>query len=139
MWIPFFSAIAAVLAGPAEPQQPPSAPASIVFFDIAGENSDRLQTFYAEVFGWRAGAGGQLSIPISAPIAATIRQDPAEKRLYIGVGNITATLALIKEKGGTIDAPRFEVKGVAVLALFRDPAGNPMGLVELENGKRKIP
>ena len=139
MWIAFLSYMAAVLAGPAELQQSPSAPAPIVFFDIAGENVTRLRTFYAEVFGWRAGADGQISIPISAPISATIRQDPTEKRLYIGVGNITATLAQIKAQGGTIDAPRFEVKGVAVLALFRDPAGNPMGLVELENGKRKIP
>jgi predicted enzyme related to lactoylglutathione lyase len=45
----------------------------------------------------------------------------------------------IKARGGAIDAPRFEVKGVAILALFRDPAGNPMGLLELENGKPKVP
>jgi len=31
------------------------------------------------------------------------------------------------------------VKGVVILALFKDPAGNPMALVEMENGKAKIP
>jgi predicted enzyme related to lactoylglutathione lyase len=115
----------------------PAAP--IVFFDLAGPNAPQLQAFYADVFGWRAGETGQMMIPITAPIPAAIRQDPAEKRIYIGVDHITARLEQIKTHGGTIDAPRFEVKGVAVLALFKDPAGNPMGLVELQNGKPRIP
>jgi hypothetical protein len=34
---------------------------------------------------------------------------------------------------------RFEVPGVVVLGLFKDPDGNPMGLVEMENGKAKVP
>jgi predicted enzyme related to lactoylglutathione lyase len=36
-------------------------------------------------------------------------------------------------------APRFEVPGVVVLGLFTDPAGNSMGLVEMQDGKPKIP
>jgi len=31
------------------------------------------------------------------------------------------------------------VPGRVVLAVFKDPAGNSVGLVELENGKAKIP
>ena len=120
-------------------QQQPSSPAPIVFFDIAGPKTEELQACYADLFGWHAGIGGQLSIPITSPIPAAIRRDPAEKRVYLGVENITAKLEQIKARGGTIDAPRFEVKGIAVLALFKDPAGNPMGLVELQNGKPKIP
>src|SRR5688572_32863088 len=77
----------------------------------------------------RDAARGQLSIPITSPVPATIRQDPAEKRVYLGVENITVKLEQIKARRGTIEAPRFEVKGVAVLALFRDRAGNRMGLV----------
>lgn len=34
--------------------------------------------------------------------------------------------------------PRFEVKGVVILGLFTDPAGNGMGLVEMTGGKPKI-
>ena len=108
-------------------QQTPSSPAPIVFFDIAGPEAEKLQAFYADLFGWRAGIGGQLSIPITSPVPATIRQDPAEKRVYVGVENITAKLEQIKARGGTIDAPRFEVKGVAVLALFEIPRGIPWG------------
>jgi predicted enzyme related to lactoylglutathione lyase len=80
-----------------------------------------------------------MNVPITSPVPASIRQDPTEKRIYIGVDNVTAKLEQIKARGGTIDAPRFEVKGVVVLGLFKDPAGNPMGLIELENGKPKIP
>ena len=40
---------------------------------------------------------------------------------------------------GTVDAPGFEVPGVTVLGLFRDPAGNPMGLVEMDGDSPRIP
>jgi len=114
-------------------------PAPIVFFDIAGHEIGVLQKFYADLFGWRSAANGRLSIPISSPVPSTFRADPAEKRIYIGVENVAKKLEEIKTRGGTIDAPRFEVPGVAVLGLFKDPAGNPMGLVEMENGKPRVP
>ncbi len=68
-----------------------------------------------------------------------IRQDPAEKVLYLGVDDITAKLSQVVANGGEVDQARFEVPGVVVLGLFKDPAGNLMGLVEMENGAAKIP
>ena len=59
--------------------------------------------------------------------------------VYVGVDDITATLARVKERGGTIRFLRLEVPGRVVLAVFKDPAGNSVGLVELENGKAKVP
>lgn len=41
--------------------------------------------------------------------------------------------------GGSVDTPRFEVPGVVVLGLFKDPAGNEMGLVEMEGDKPRVP
>ena len=78
-------------------------------------------------------------MPVVSPLPGLIRPDPAEKRIYIGVEDIAAKLEEIVERGGLVDAPRFEVPGVVVLGLFKDPAGNPMALVEMENGKPKIP
>ena len=114
-------------------------PAPVVFFDIAGPDSSRLKQFYSELFGWDIGAGGNFATPSVSPLPATIRQDPAEKRIYIGVEDVAAKLAEIAANGGSIDAPRFEVPGVVVLGLFKDPAGNPMGLVEMQDGKAKVP
>ncbi len=115
--------------------------APIVFFDIAGPASAKQAEFYEQVFGWKAGAGGIFSVPVSGPmLPGTLRSDPAGKVIYLGVADIAATQKEIIEHGGRIVAPRFEVKGVAVLGLFADPAGNGMGLVELaSDGKPKVP
>ncbi len=112
--------------------------ASIVFLDLAGPDRVALQTFYSTLFGWDATAAG-FSIPVRTPLSAAIREDPAEKRLYVGVDDITATLEQVRALGGSIDKPRFEVPGVVILGLFKDPAGNPMGLVEMEDGTHKVP
>jgi len=110
----------------------------IVFLDIAGPDAASLRSFYSDVFGWEA-ATAQFAVSVAAPLSATIREDPAEKRLYLGVDDVTAKLAEIQSHGGSIDAPRFEVSDVVVLGLFRDPAGNPMGLVEMGNGGPRVP
>ena len=43
-------------------------------------------------------------------------------------------------RGGTIRYPRFEVPGRVILAsVVKDPAGNSIGLVEMENGMARVP
>jgi predicted enzyme related to lactoylglutathione lyase len=114
-------------------------PAPIVFLDIAGPDLARQVAFYRSVFEWDIQPDGRFSAPVTLPLGAVLRQDPPDKILYVGVDDVTATLALIVANGGAIIQPRFEVKGVVVLGLFTDPAGNSMGLVELEDGKPKVP
>ena len=111
----------------------------IVFFDIAGPDDAALESFYSSVFGWELDQAGQFGVPVTTPIKGAIRKDPAEQRIYLGVPDVTATLSLIEQSGGTVDEPRFEVSGVVVLGLFRDPAGNPMGLVEMDEDSPRIP
>jgi len=115
-------------------------PAPIVFFDIAGPDLATQSAFYRDVFGWQTGPGGTLSVPVSgSPLAGALRQDPTNKVLYLGVDDVTASLARVVQHGGKIVQPRFEVKGVVVLGLFTDPAGNAMGLVEMSGGHPKVP
>ena len=111
----------------------------VVFFDIAGPDDAALRDFYSSVFEIEFDDGGQFSLPVNPPISGMIRKDPAEKRIYLGVPDVTESLAKIEEAGGTIDAARFEVPGVVVLGLFRDPAGNPMGLVEMDGDTHRVP
>jgi uncharacterized protein len=111
-------------------------PAPIVFFDIAGPDSAKQKAFYSGVFGWSIDGAGRIG---NAGLPGTLRQDPADKGIYIGVPDVTAALKQIEAAGGTVIAPRFEVPGVVVLGLFKDPAGNTMGLVEMKDGKPKIP
>ncbi|MEO0607257.1 MAG: hypothetical protein AAFY82_03440 [Pseudomonadota bacterium] len=111
----------------------------IVFFDLAGPDEAQLRAFYASVFDWPCGQPGSFSPGNGANLEAMIRQDPAEKVLYIGVPDVTATLQAVEQAGGTIDVPRFERPGIVVLGLFLDPAGNRMGLVEMDGDQPRIP
>ncbi len=114
-------------------------PTPIIFFDIAGPDDVELRDFYSRLFGWSSAEDGRFTVGVTSPLQAAIRKDPAEKRIYLGVEDVAAKLKEVQVAGGSIDAPRFDVPGVVILGLFRDPAGNPMGLVEIENGERKIP
>ena len=107
--------------------------------DFAGPDDGALSRFYTSVFQWEIDQQGKFAVSVSGAIDCAIRKDPAEKRIYIGVPDVAAHLSLIEQEGGTIDVPRFEVPGVVVLGLFRDPAGNPMGLVEMDGDKLRIP
>jgi len=111
----------------------------IVFFDIAGHDDQQLRTFYSKIFGWEFDEASQFTVNVVTPLGAAVRKDPTEKRIYIGVTDINESLSLVEEYGGSVDQSRFEVPGVVILGLFRDPAGNEMGLVEMEGDKPKIP
>lgn len=113
--------------------------APLVFFDIAGPDQPELKDFYASVFGWRIGEDGKFSTTVMSPLDSAIRQDPAEMRLYVGVPDVSEALDRIEAHGGKTEQARFEVPGVVILGLFRDPAGNPLGLVELDGDDVKIP
>ncbi|QEH32506.1 Glyoxalase-like domain protein [Aquisphaera giovannonii] len=117
----------------------PIAGSPIVFLEIAGPDDLALRDFYAGTFGWPVEPSGQVRVEATTPLGGAFRKDPVDKRIYIGVPDVTATLAEVQARGGTVDAPRFEVPGVVVLGLFRDPAGNTMGLVEMEGDRPKIP
>lgn len=105
--------------------------APIVFFDIAGPDGGRLKAFYATVFDWRIDVGSTFNLSATVGLRGAIRQDPAEKILYLGVENIDFTLIRIEANGGETVVPRTVVLGVVTYALFTDPAGNRMGLAEL--------
>ena len=113
--------------------------APVVFFSIFGPESEQLQRFYAGLFEWAIAPSGDLMTAVLSPLPANISKGEAETIVYVGVNDINATLAKVKERGGTIRFPRFEVPGRVVLAVFKDPAGNSVGLVEMENGKAKVP
>jgi predicted enzyme related to lactoylglutathione lyase len=131
-------ALTLAVAGPAAAGA--AMPAPIVFFDIAGPDAAAQSAFYRDVFDWRTGPGGVLSAPVSGPsLAGALRQDPADKVIYLGVEDVAATLDKVLAHGGKIVRKRFEVKGVVVLGLFTDPAGNAMGLVEMRDGKPVTP
>ena len=134
-----------LLAAPALAAPGPITQAPIVFFDIAGPDLTSQSDFYKAIFGWQVGPTGSLSVPTTNPLPGNLRverptQGPlAERVFYVGVPDIDATLAKITALGGSTVFPRTEVPGVVVLALFKDPAGNRMGLVEMDGDAPMVP
>jgi uncharacterized protein len=118
----------AAYAGDAQLSAGKAMPAPIVFFDIAGPDAAKLSSFYAKTFGWNIDAKNAID---TGALKGTLRQDPPEKIIYIGVADINVSLKQITDAGGTVDTPRMVVPNVVTFALFKDPAGNRMGLVEL--------
>jgi len=120
-------------------------PAPIVFFDIASSSTEGQAEFYNAVFDWGVAPDGRFAVPVLSPLPASLRAEPSlptsvtERVLYIGVPDITACLETIVAHGGTVVFPRFEVPGVVCLSMFTDPAGNRMGLVEMDGPSPKIP
>jgi len=102
-------------------------PAPVVFFDVAGPDSAKLKSFYGDNFGWNIDAANGIAAP---NLNGTIRQDPPETLIYLGVSDIDAALKKIVASGGSVALPRTVVPNVVTFALFKDPAGNRMGLVE---------
>ncbi len=126
---PLLAAVSAALVSSlaATADGAPMSGSPIVFFDIAGPDMARLKAFYADNFGWNIAASGGISTP---GLPGTLRQDPPEKIIYIGVGDLDAAIAKVKASGGTIETPKLPTPTGETFVLIRDPAGNRMGMVQ---------
>ena len=109
----------------------------VVHWEIQSMDPGRLHSFYTNVFGWKidtnnpmgygmvqSGGGGG----IGGGIGGT--QMPASKVLvYASVPSIESVLSLVSQHGGRTVMPRQDI-GPVIMALYEDPEGNLMGLVE---------
>jgi hypothetical protein len=102
--------------------------APIVFFDIAGPDAATLKAFYAGNFGWSIDADNLIK---AGALDGALRQDPAEKIIYIGVPDLDAAIAKVNASGGKVVTPKIPIP-TGTFVLFADPAGNRMGLVQLK-------
>jgi len=49
---------------------------------------------------------------------------------YVGTDDVDATLAKLTKLGGKTLAPKAEIPGVGWFAIFADPSGNKVGLLQ---------
>ena len=105
-------------------------PTPIVYFDIAGPDGSAQRAFYQSVFDWEIGPGASIAAASTGGLRGGLREDPPSTVLYLGVPDVDAALGAIRAAGGTVMLPRTVVPGVVTFALFRDPAGNVLGLAE---------
>lgn len=113
----------------------------VVHWEIMGGEEGALPRFYSELFGWSmqtppgfpdyhmvdAGQSG-----VGGAVGSGDEQTPRRVTLYVEVDDATAHLAKAEAAGGTTVMPRTVLPGMVAMAMFADPAGNIVGLVEAE-------
>ena len=108
----------------------------VVWFEVLADESDRLQAFYAELFGWKIDAknpmrygmvqtGSKAGIPGGVGQRAQAFQHHVT--FYVQSADLEASLKRAVELGGKVVMPMTKLPDTT-LALFSDPEGNVIGL-----------
>ena len=119
-------------------------PQPIVHFEIAAKDADRLKAFYADLLGWKITAfEGPMSFysqidgkqgaefGIDGGLYRVSGDDTAGVRVYANVDSADAYAAKVEGLGGKVIVQPNEVPGAGIkIALFLDPEGNAIGVVE---------
>jgi predicted enzyme related to lactoylglutathione lyase len=110
---------------------------SIVHWEIQSQDPGKLHEFYTDAFGWKIDTNNSMNYGL---VASRGREGidggiggsstPGSRvTVYASVPSIPPVLERIKSLGGTTVMPRTDV-GPVIMALYLDPEGNLMGLLE---------
>jgi uncharacterized protein len=119
----------------AAPKPLPQGP-RVVHWEVQARNLAGQQRFFGDLFGWTINANnpmryGMVSAGGKDAIGGGIGEtsDAPRTTFYVQVPDINATLAKAQSMGAETIMPRTDA-GMVVMAQFRDPEGNVVGLVE---------
>ena len=112
----------------------------VVHFEVLGRDPSALRKFYSEAFGWSPGPADDGPMEYSmvylkedgSGIDGGIGKAPqgsGHVTFYVGVDNAEAALQQIERLGGRTIQPPVQVPGGVKFALFADPEGHVVGLV----------
>ena len=109
----------------------------VIHWEIQSQDPGRLHSFYTNVFGWKidtnnpmnygmveSGGGGGIAGGIGGS-----QMPESRVVVYAQVPSIDDVLSRVSEHGGKTVMPRQDI-GPVIMALYEDPEGNLMGLVE---------
>ena len=112
-------------------------PNPIVWFEVIGQDADKMKAFYGKLFGWEYNTlpemGGYGLVKDAAPVPGGIGQAPEGNgwtTFYVGVDDLDATLAAAQADGGTVLMPSMTLPDGGTIAVFADPEGRPVGLFQ---------
>jgi predicted enzyme related to lactoylglutathione lyase len=113
-----------------------------MYFEIVGKDAPAVRSFFSDVFDWKVGdpTDGpglpdytQIDTGAGAGINGGIGSRPegydGHVTFYIHVDDVAGTLDSVEKHGGTRMMGPDPIPGGMNIALFRDPAGNTIGLV----------
>ena len=115
-------------------------------FEIIAKQQGVLMDFYTKVFGWRYRRGtegfayARFDVPGGAALGGIGQADPSMpgyapgRSFYLLVPDLRAALAAVEAAGGTCTMAPASADGYA-FAMFADPEGNVVGLLESPAGQ----
>jgi uncharacterized protein len=119
----------------------------VVHFEVTGSDAAKLQSYYAELFGWvikadnplnyglidREGNTDSNGAGIGGGVGAAPEGGSGQVTFYVAVPDVEASLAKAESLGGTRLFGPAEVPGTdALLGQFADPEGHVIGVMSSE-------
>lgn len=116
----------------------------VVHFEVIGQDAQKLQNFYSELFGWemdsdnpmnygvvsREGNVSAEGIGIGGGVGVGPEGYPGHVTFYVEVPDVEAALAAAEKLGGTRTMGPDEIMEGLEVGQFTDPEGHVIGLVK---------
>ena len=114
--------------------------ASIVWFEIPADNSERAKKFYSELFGWKIekfqGADDYWHIdtggPDETPDGGLMKRMYSDQPItnYIAVSSVDESAKKVEQLGGKICKSKTAIQKMGYFAVCQDTEGNEFALWE---------
>jgi uncharacterized protein len=116
----------------------------VVHFEVIGQDGERLQSYYSQLFGWEIDADNPMKygtvqregntnadgIGIGGGIAGGMEGYDGHVTFYVQVPDVEESLSQAASLGGTRMMGPDEVPGAGiVIGLFSDPEGHVIGVM----------
>jgi predicted enzyme related to lactoylglutathione lyase len=108
----------------------------VAYFEVGAKENEPLIAFYRDLFGWHIQTIGDAYSLVDTAGRDGINGGIGRSgdgtpwvSFYVAVDDIQATLDKAVAAGGTELVPVTEIEGFGTFGMFRDPDGNPVGLV----------
>jgi predicted enzyme related to lactoylglutathione lyase len=109
----------------------------VVHWEIGGRSLPELSDFYARAFGWKIDETDEnyriveaVDGGLGGGLMRTRDQMPPYVTIYVQVESLEDELKKITGLGGRTLVPPTAINDNASFALFQDPAGNAVGLLQ---------
>ncbi|MDE2196821.1 MAG: hypothetical protein KGJ56_06505 [Gammaproteobacteria bacterium] len=119
----------------------------VLHFEVLGKDPKVLQSFYRDAFDWEMAAsapGYAMALPkaqggINGGIGAAMGGGPGHVTFYIEAPDLKDSLEKIAHLGGRTVMGPMAIPGGPTIALFGDPEGHVVGLVQAGTTKSSRP
>ncbi|HEX9496025.1 MAG TPA: VOC family protein, partial [Candidatus Limnocylindria bacterium] len=115
----------------------------VMWFEIMGTDSARLQKFYGDLFGWKLtppikemGNYSMLERPASG-IGGGIGEGDARMSVYIESADPQRLVDKAVAAGALLLMPVTQITPTTTIAMLKDPAGNTFGVMKAAQARRK--